>query len=205
MLLNVQCKGNLCCLRRQRVSLLNSARVEGLRSVTALKLATDELRLSWSSSSFGVVCRPSKGLQSDFISREFFRSNFQFHAWQEMNVETDVLWASGLWFRWRFSRWIPFWRASIGARNYMKRLVFTAVTADHLARDTMVDLPCIHQLHQRRFLIVLHFSNNDQCQFTTRLCRIVCAMPGSWWADSAMVLESCTLKSTQWAETKKKS
>jgi hypothetical protein len=47
----------------------------------------------------------------------------------------------------------------------MKRLVFTAVTADHLAMDTMVDLPCIDQLHQRRYLIVLHFSNNDQSQF----------------------------------------
>jgi hypothetical protein len=28
-------------------------------------------------------------------------------------------------------------------------------------------------------------------------------MPGSWWAASAMDLQSCTLKSTQWAETKK--
>ncbi len=54
-----------------------------------------------------------------------------------------------------------------------------------------------------RYLIVLHFSNNDQCPFTTRLCRIVCEMPGSWWAASAMDLQSCTLKSTQWAETKK--
>jgi hypothetical protein len=61
----------------------------------------------------------------------------------------------------------------------MKRLVFTAVTSDHLTMDTMVDLPCIDQLHRRRYLIVLHFSNNDQSQFTTRLCRIVCEMPGS--------------------------
>jgi hypothetical protein len=66
----------------------------------------------------------------------------------------------------------------------------------------MVDLPCIDRLHQRRYLIVLHFSNNDQSQFTIRLCRIVCEMPGSWWAASAMDLQSCTIKSTQWAETK---
>ncbi len=59
----------------------------------------------------------------------------------------------------------------------MKRL-FIVVTAD-LATDTMIDLPCFHQLHQRRCLIVLHFSNNDQCEFTTRVRRIqVCEMPG---------------------------
>jgi hypothetical protein len=66
----------------------------------------------------------------------------------------------------------------------------------------MVDLPCIDQLHQRRYLIVLHFSNNDQSQFSTRLCRIVCKMPGSWLAASAIDLQSCKLKFTQREETK---